>query len=77
MVKLVFVYVIGIDIGGMKIVVGFVDEMGVIFWMFKWLMFVGDFIVIVDDVVVLIREFGDGEEVIVVGIVVVGFVDVI
>lgn len=68
-------HAIGIDIGGTKIAAGLVDETGAILRMLKRPTPAGDPTAIVDDVVALIRELGDGEEVIAAGIAAAGFVD--
>jgi glucokinase len=70
------VYAIGIDIGGTKIAGALVSEAGAIVRMLKRPTPAGDPTAIVDNVVELIRELGDGEDVVAAGVAAAGFVDV-
>jgi glucokinase len=70
------VHAIGIDIGGTKIAGALVSESGEILRSLKRPTPAGDPVAIVDNVVELVRQLGEGEEVIAAGIAAAGFVDV-
>lgn len=68
-------HAIGIDIGGTKIAGALVSESGEILQVRKRPTPAGDPVAIVDNVVELIRELGEGEEVVAAGVAAAGFVD--
>lgn len=68
-------HAIGIDIGGTKIAGALVSESGEILRMQKRPTQAGDPVAIVDDVVELIQQLGEGEEVVAAGVAAAGFVD--
>ncbi len=70
-----FVHAIGIDIGGTKIAGALVSESGEILRTLKRPTPAGDPVAIVQNVVELVTELGDGEDVIAAGVAAAGFVD--
>ena len=70
-----FVHAIGIDIGGTKIAGALVSESGEILRTLKRPTPAGDPVAIVQNVVELVTELGDGEDVISAGVAAAGFVD--
>jgi len=70
------VHAIGIDIGGTKIAGALVSESGEILRTLKRPTPAGDPVAIVDNVVELVQQLGEGEEVIAAGVAAAGFVDV-
>jgi len=75
-VKSEAVHAIGIDIGGTKIAGALVSESGEILRTLKRPTPAGDPVAIVDNVVELVQQLGEGEEVIAAGVAAAGFVDV-
>ncbi len=69
-------HAIGIDIGGTKIAGALVSESGEILRTLKRPTPAGDPVAIVDNVVELVTQLGDGEDVIAAGVAAAGFVDV-
>ena len=69
-------HAIGIDIGGTKIAGALVSESGEILRTLKRPTPAGDPVAIVDNVVELVQQLGEGEEVIAAGVAAAGFVDV-